>query len=195
MDGSEYHYELYRLDNELYVIRLWLFWLNRNNFKNKNNLMPLRPSDKSKYIDWFSNLRFLDFPDFERFDLVIGVDNKILLVGTDFNWQEYWYAIDKGIPQVDLSIRGYAFPIGETIERLIGRLGTVVNNAFLQDYEPIFTNLLNRSRATNHSMPYKLPQNNTIESKQIIHSEPVMRGQNLIRSHVPCCGRGKLCMK
>ena len=55
-------------------------------------------------FDWFSNP---ELPDFERIDLVIGVNNKVLFVGTDFHWQEYWYAIGGEIPQIDASITKY----------------------------------------------------------------------------------------
>ena len=189
MDGSDYHYEMYRLDNDLYIVRLWFFWLNRNNFKNKNNLSQLRSQNERGMFDWFSNP---ELPDFERIDLVIGVNNKVLFVGTDFHWQEYWYAIGGEIPQIDASITKYVFPIGETIERLILRVSGVILNTAHKSYEPIFTNLLNRSRATDLFMPNELLQNNVFDSKQIRHDEPVTRGQNLIRSHVPYVGTGKI---
>jgi len=188
MDGSDYHYELYRLDNNIYVIRLWFFWLNRNNFKNKNNLSPMRSSERGLF-DWFSNP---ELPDFERFDLVVGADKRVLFVGTDFHWQEYWYAIDKGTAQIDASIVKYVFPIGETIERLILRMGGAINNASQRDYGPIFINLLNRSKAPALYEPNEVFQNNIFGRNYDKSKEPIMRGQNFLRSHVPYVGAGKI---
>ena len=189
MDGSEYHYELYRLDNDLYIVRLWFFWLNRNSFKNKNNLTQLSAPSERGMFDWFSNP---ELPDFERFDLVVGQNNKVLFVGTDFHWQEYWYSIGREIPQIDASITKYVFPIGETIERLIMRMSGVVLNTVQTNYEPIFTNLLNRSKAANDFMPNELFQNTIFGSKQIMENQAVTKGQNVIRSHVPYVGTGKI---
>ena len=188
MDGSEYNFELYRLDERIYVIRLWFFWLSMNKFKNKENLQPLKAFDKSKSIGWFKP----ELPDFERFDLVVGPENRVLLAGTDFHWQEYWYAIGSEIPQIEASIKQWNFPLGETIERLIARLGTVVNNTIWKDYQPIFDNLLNRSKQTNPYGPNDLFQGAIFENISDQHTKSTTKGQNPFRSHVPYVGAGKI---
>ena len=69
MDGAAYHFDLYGLDQEIFVIRMWFFWLSMTNFKNKVNLKPIKEIKKSRSLLSFKDP---ELPDFERFDLVSG---------------------------------------------------------------------------------------------------------------------------
>ena len=189
MDGAAYHFDLYGLDQEIFVIRMWFFWLSMTNFKNKVNLKPIKEIKKSRSLLSF---KAPELPDFERFDLVVGPENRVLLASTDFHWQEYWYAIGNEIPQIEASIKQWNFPLGETIERLIARLGTVVNNTIWKDYQPIFDNLLNRSKQTNPYGPDDLFQGMIFENISDQHTKSATKGQNPFRSHVPYIGAGKI---
>ncbi|HKQ22548.1 MAG TPA: hypothetical protein VJS91_10945, partial [Nitrososphaeraceae archaeon] len=85
MDGATVHCELYALCSGVYIIRIWLFWISKDQFRNKSNLEVIKIARER-------GMRTPELPDCERYDIVSDEIGNILWIGTDFHWQEYWYA-------------------------------------------------------------------------------------------------------
>ena len=84
MDGASFYTNLFKFSEKVFVLRIWLFWLSKHQFDIKENLKTISiPIERG--IDFPPEL-----PDSERYDIMLSGNGKILAVGTDYHWQEYW---------------------------------------------------------------------------------------------------------
>jgi len=132
MDGSSFHSEVFKFNENSFVIRLWLFWLSKKQFNEGKNLQTIQ-ADKERGI--FNP----ELPDSERYDLLVSTTGKLLSIGTYFHWQEYWYKL-KNASHMEGRIAKILHPVDESLTRLINRLSKkVVISA--TDYSSILNTL------------------------------------------------------
>jgi hypothetical protein len=64
----------------------------------------------------------IECPDYERFDFLIDMKKKkIIWVGTDFHYQEWWFKIDDTEPFVKAKIVGGLWTIEHSLKSLLHR--------------------------------------------------------------------------
>jgi hypothetical protein len=181
MDGASYHIDIFRLNNA-FIVRLWFLWISKKQFRDRNNLKPLQLDAEKRGI--FDNP---ELPDFERFDIVISSDGKLLAVCTDFHWQEYWYKLRNDNRNMIGIVAKLFHPIDESLARLCNR-NFVDNN-----YKNIINDL---QKITSLSEDFDLSKSIYVEGEEIEQSiqnrqkMPVQRGKNFFRSHVPYVRNG-----
>jgi len=181
MDGASYHIDIFRLNNA-FIVRLWFLWISKKQFRDRNNLKPLQLDAEKRGI--FDNP---ELPDFERFDIVISSDGKLLAVCTDFHWQEYWYKLRNDNRNMIGIVAKLFHPIDESLARLCNR--NFVDNK----YENIINDL---QKITSLSEDFDLSKSIYVEGEEIEQSiqnrqkMPVQRGKNFFRSHVPYVRNG-----
>jgi hypothetical protein len=181
MDGASYHIDIFRLNNA-FIVRLWFLWISKKQFRDRNNLKPLQLDAEKRGI--FDNP---ELPDFERFDIVISSDGKLLAVCTDFHWQEYWYKLRNDNRNMIGIVAKLFHPMDESLARLCNR--NFVDNK----YENIINDL---QKITSLSEDFDLSKSIYVEGEEIEQSiqnrqkMPVQRGKNFFRSHVPYVRNG-----
>jgi hypothetical protein len=181
MDGASYHIDIFRLNNA-FIVRLWFLWISKKQFRDRNNLKPLQLNAEKRGI--FDNP---ELPDFERFDIVISSDGRLLAVCTDFHWQEYWYKLRNNNTNMIGIVAKLFHPIDESLARLCNR-NFVDNN-----YKNIINDL---QKITSLSEDFDLSKSIYVEGEEIEQSiqnrqkMPVQRGKNFFRSHVPYVRNG-----
>jgi hypothetical protein len=181
MDGASYHIDIFRLNNA-FIVRLWFLWISKKQFRDRNNLEPLQLNAEKRGI--FDNP---ELPDFERFDIVISSDGRLLAVCTDFHWQEYWYKLRNNNTNMIGIVAKLFHPIDESLARLCNR-NFVDNN-----YKNIINDL---QKITSLSEDFDLSKSIYVEGEEIEQSiqnrqkMPVQRGKNFFRSHVPYVRNG-----
>jgi hypothetical protein len=180
MDGASYQIESFRFNSSL-VIRLWLLWVSKNQFRNRINLEPLQKDKEKKGLEFFNNP---ELPDLERFDIVISSDGKILAVCTDFHWQEYWYKKRENNENITGSIVKAVHPPDDTLARLLNR-HFVDNN-----YKDIISNLKtitspNQNKNPNSQMIYCKGEELEVFIQKRKKEEAYLKATNIFRSHVP----------
>jgi hypothetical protein len=193
MDGSSFHSELFKFNENSFVIRLWFFWLSKKQFNEGKNLQTIQ-ADKERGI--FNP----ELPDSERYDLLVSNTGKLLSIGTDFHWQEYWYRLNNST-HMEGRIAKYLHPIDESLTRLINRLSKKIVIS-PSDYSDIIKNLKNFSQGdqlkptimtSNYDGTFIESsldkENSEIERQASIQQE---RWRNLIRSHVPYVRNGSI---
>ena len=193
MDGSSFHSEVFKFQENSFVIRLWLFWLSKKQFNEGKNLQTIQ-ADKERGI--FNP----ELPDSERYDLLVSNRGKLLSIGTDFHWQEYWYRL-KNPGHMEGRIAKYLHPIDESLTRLINRLSKKVVIS-PTDYSSILNSLKNFSQSDQSEPPLMTSnydgtfiessldkENSEIERQAGMQKE---RWGNLIRSHVPYVRNGSI---
>jgi hypothetical protein len=107
---SSLHAEIFTIfgDSDHLILRLWCYWVNAN-FS-------------------FGGSLNIECPDYERFDFLIDTKKKkILYVGTDFHYQEWWYKIDDGESFTNAKIAGGLWTIERTLMGLRDRFNTKEN--------------------------------------------------------------------
>ena len=182
MDGASYHIDIFRLNNA-FIVRLWFLWISKKQFRDRNNLKPLQLDAEKRGIFYNPEL-----PDFERFDIVISSHGTILVVCTDFHWQEYWYKLRDDNTNMIGIVAKLFHPIDESLARLCNR------NFVENKYENIIKDLQKiASLSENFHSKFKSIY---IEGKEIEDSiqyrqkMPIVRGKNFFRSHVPYVRNG-----
>jgi hypothetical protein len=193
MDGSSFHSDLFRFNENSFVIRLWFFWLSKKQFNEGKNLQTIRADKQSGIFN-------PELPDSERYDLLVSNTGKLLSIGTDFHWQEYWYGLKNASHMVG-RIAKYLHPVDESLTRLINRLSKIVVIS-PTDYSSIL-NSLKKFSQSDQLEPHIMTSNydgTFIESLLDKESSEIERQagmrkerwRNLIRSHVPYVRNGSI---
>ena len=124
----------------------------------------------------------IEVPDIERFDFLIDIKNKkIIWLGTDFHYQEFWYFFENSYDKFVKARIGYHF---ETIVQVIKNLKDRMNPP--QNYDPMTT--LKKMLEQKQDIKRKLTLVNIqdeipkISSK---HNDINTRGQGIGRKHIP----------
>ena len=193
MDGSSFHSDVFKFNENSFVICLWFFWLSKKDFNEGKNLEIIQ-ADKERGI--FNP----ELPDSERYDLLVSNTGKLLSIGTDFHWQEYWYRLMNS-SHMEGMIAKYLHPVDESLTRLINRLSKKVVIS-PSDYDSILNNLKKFSqgdqlKSTMTTSNYDGTfiessldkENSEIERQAGTQKE---RWSNLIRSHVPYVRNGSI---
>ncbi len=185
MDGANYHIDLFKFNNA-FIIRIWLLWISKKQFHDKNNLEPLQRDAHSRGI--FDNP---ELPDFERFDIIVSsLNGNILAVCTDFHWQEYWYKLRDDYTNMIGVVAKLFHPVDESLSRLCNR--HFVDNKYeniIRDLRKIVS--LSENFDLNPNLIY-LQGEQIEESIQNRERIPVPRGKNFFRSHVPYVRNGSI---
>lgn len=117
------HAELFTFlgDSKYLVLRLWLYWLHERFSENPlleydrkavavgrtNNTEPVRRG----LLEWLD----IESPDIERFDFLLDVEKKkVIWMGTDLHYQEYWSSVD----HTEYAMAGIAKGFGTLIQVL-----------------------------------------------------------------------------
>ena len=70
----------------------------------------------------------VECPDYERFDFLIDMNKKkVIWVGTDFHYQEWWFRIDDTEPYVRAKIASGLWTIEHSLKSLIDRFQSKEN--------------------------------------------------------------------
>jgi hypothetical protein len=138
---SSLHAEIFTIfgNADYFVLRLWLYWVNAtfsNTFRGDKIILTrneairlsdnLSPDDKKTkgFVDSIN----IECPDYERFDFLIDMKKKkIVWVGTDFHYQEWWFKIDETEPFVRAKIASGLWTIEHSLKSLIDRFQTKEN--------------------------------------------------------------------
>jgi hypothetical protein len=132
---SSLHAEIFTIFecSDYFVLRVWLYWVNAtfsNTFRGdkiivtrneairlNDNLSPVNKKSKG-FLDSIN----VECPDYERFDFLVDMKkNKIVWVGTDFHYQEWWFKIDEAEPLVRAKIASGLWTIEHSLKSLIDR--------------------------------------------------------------------------
>ena len=132
---SSLHAEIFTIfgNADYFVLRVWFYWVNAtfsNTFRGdkiivtRNEAIRLSentsPDDK-KTKDFLDSIN-VECPDYERFDFLIDMKKKkIVWVGTDFHYQEWWFKIDETEPFVRAKIASGLWTIEHSLKSLIDR--------------------------------------------------------------------------
>ena len=132
---SSLHAELFTIfgNADYFVLRVWFYWVNAtfsNTFRGDKIIVTrneairlsdnLSPDDK-KTKDFLDSIN-VECPDYERFDFLIDMKKKkIVWVGTDFHYQEWWFKIDETEPFVRAKIASGLWTIEHSLKSLIDR--------------------------------------------------------------------------
>lgn len=132
---SSLHAEIFTIfeNANYFVLRVWLYWVNAtfsNTFRGdkiivtRNEAIRLSenipPYDKNTkgLVDSIN----VECPDYERFDFLIDMKKKkIVWVGTDFHYQEWWFKIDETERFVRARIASGLWTIEHSLKSLIDR--------------------------------------------------------------------------
>jgi hypothetical protein len=132
---SSLHAELFTIfgNADYFVLRVWFYWINAN-FSNSlrsdkiivtrneeirvsENLSP----DNAKTKGILDSIN-VECPDYERFDFLIDMKKKkIVWVGTDFHYQEWWFKIDNSESFVRAKIASGLWTIEHSLKSLMDR--------------------------------------------------------------------------
>jgi len=138
---SSLHAEIFTISGkaDYFVLRVWCYWVNATfskTFRDGKILVTrneaLRLNDNTSPDD-IKKKGFLDSiniecPDYERFDFLIDMKKKkIVWVGTDFHYQEWWFKIDETEPLVKAKIASGIWTIEHSLKSLIDRFQTKEN--------------------------------------------------------------------
>jgi hypothetical protein len=145
-----------------------------------------------------------ELPDCERYDVVLDESGKVLCIGTDFHWQEYWYSLKNGQTAVHGHIAKYLHPIGETLSRLIIRaqktfdFGQIDSYDAADNYQDVISHLKTLSNSKlNQSVEdpvSKITSANLFQYSTEFAPENE-RWNNFLRSHVPYVSNGYILPK
>jgi hypothetical protein len=193
MDGATLHNEIFKLYSNVYVIRLWFIWISKKQFHDKANLeIGMRSAERG--------ITSPELPDCERFDIVLNESGRIVCIGTDFHWQEYWYALSEGQSSFNGSLSKYVFPVEDTLSRLYIRASQRYKNyqetnSFSTDYDMTLMYLKRLCESDNNLRVKTEDINLTAQlifegEKQKSNIEYDERGKNFLRSHVPYINNG-----
>jgi len=194
MDGASFWVDMFKFHINSFIIRLWLYWLSKNQFRRRINLEVKEPD---------RGLSDPELPDLERYDFLVSTTGDVLCIGTDYHWKEYWYEPDSNRGTIEGIVRKYWHPPYETLAMLFARLSKVL------DYNDIVTRL-SRYIPTSKSN-YSDSKKTVIESdllsgllveksisdanskieRDVIKGEP-KRWKNILRSHVPYVRNGHI---
>jgi hypothetical protein len=195
------HAELFTVlddSRDFIVLRLWMYWIHKNfsnNFFRSADPIIFDVLDRPDKLQSSSQddeeeqkkrgiLESLDIevPDIERFDFLIDIKNKkIIWLGTDFHYQEFWYFFENSYDKFVKARIGYHF---ETIVQVIKNLKDRMNPP--QNYDPMTT--LKKMLEQKQDIKRKLTLVNIqdeipkISSK---HNDINTRGQGIGRKHIP----------
>jgi hypothetical protein len=132
---SSLHAEIFTIfgDADYLVLRLWCYWVNakfsntlkggkilltRDQVVRLNNNVGYDEQTKRGVLDSIN----IECPDYERFDFLIDMKKKkIIWVGTDFHYQEWWFKIDDTEPFVKAKIVGGLWTIEHSLKSLLHR--------------------------------------------------------------------------
>jgi hypothetical protein len=132
---SSLHSEIFTIfgNADYFVLRVWFYWINAtfsNTFKGdkiivtRNEAIRLRDNlspDDNRTKDVLDSIN-VECPDYERFDFLIDMKKKkIVWVGTDFHYQEWWFKIDETEPLVRAKIASGLWTIEHSLKSLIDR--------------------------------------------------------------------------
>jgi hypothetical protein len=138
---SSVHPEIFTLfgNADYFVLRIWCYWVNAN-FSNSlragKTVISRSQYDKQVkrgLLDESTKRGLLESiniecPDYERFDFLIDMKKKkIIYVGTDFHYQEWWYKIDDTERFADAKIAGGVWTVERTLKGLLDRFQTKEN--------------------------------------------------------------------
>jgi len=130
---SSLHAEIFTIfgNSDYFVLRVWFYWVNAtfaNTFSGDKIIVTrneaIRLSDNlspdGKNTKGFS--KDVECPDYERFDFLIDMKKKkIIWVGTDFHYQEWWFKIDETEPVVRAKIASGFWTIEHSLKSLLHR--------------------------------------------------------------------------
>jgi hypothetical protein len=138
---SSLHAEIFTIfgNADYFVLRVWFYWVNAtfsHTFRGDKIIVTtneairlsdnLSPDDKKTkgFVDSIN----IECPDYERFDFLIDMKKKkIVWVGTDFHYQEWWFKIDETEPFVRAKIASGLWTIEHSLKSLIDRFQTKEN--------------------------------------------------------------------
>lgn len=190
MDGVTIRSDIFRIFSDAYVIRLWFIWISKNQFREKVIKVDERGIERG--------VTDPELPDYERYDILFDRNGKIICVGTDFHWQEYWYSVFDGHDTLNATIEKYRYPIKETLSRLIIRAkGYTKLKHEDVNFSLDYVNWLKKQYDLAHSIEKNEPINN-LTAKMILKGiskeslVPQERGKNFLRSHVPYVNNGNI---
>jgi hypothetical protein len=132
---SSLHAEIFTIfgSADYFVLRVWFYWVNAtfsNTFRGDKIIVTrneaIRLSDNLSADDTktkgFLDSINVECPDYERFDFLIDMKKKkIVWVGTDFHYQEWWFKIDESEPFVRAKIASGLWTIEHSLKSLIDR--------------------------------------------------------------------------
>ena len=184
--GASFCSNLFRLTENIFVIRLWFFWLNHKHFKDNRNLEIIQAENMRLFGVEVSP----ELPDSERYDIVVNATGKILTVGTDYHWKEYWYKL----PNNELAMKGY---IADWWRH---RLFALFKN-FIYGLRPVeYSSILNSLNKLTFgiagyvdvrgTMAEELARSEQDSTALMIDHEDRVRGKSVFRSHVPYVENG-----
>ncbi len=185
MRGATFCTDLFKLDENNFIIRLWFFWLNYNQFKDQINLeiSGMRVQRGPFTIS-------PELPDSERYDIIVSRNGAVLGVGTDYHWKEYWYKIADG----QYVMQGYIADWWK--HKLHKLLENWVLGMHSVDYQSILSALKEISSKTANRQDID-PRTTVVAEDALIdrrvdllaHEKPE-RGKSIFRSHVPYVENG-----
>jgi hypothetical protein len=138
---SSLHAEIFTIfgNADYLILRLWCYWI-RATFSNtlREGKILITRNQKSGLSDSISydgqvkrgvfNSINIECPDYERFDFLVDMKKKkIIWVGTDFHYQEWWSKIDDTEPFVRAKIVGGLWTIEHSLESLLHRFHSKEN--------------------------------------------------------------------
>jgi hypothetical protein len=183
------HAELFTVfgDADYLVLRFWLYWLHgyysTKPFLGGKALLDKigRPKDEQTRRGWWEAAD-IEYPDIERFDFLIDTaKKKIIWVGTDFHYQEYWY--EPRDEAVKAGIANDVRTIFEVLKKLKQRF-----NPPTEGYDPI-DEVIKRIRGIEPSE--RLDFESTSEPRKFDMSRidedgnVTYRREGMLRKHVP----------
>jgi hypothetical protein len=129
---SSVHAEIFTIfgDADYFVLRLWCYWVNANfpdNLREGKNVTTRSQYDEQIKRGFLESIN-IECPDYERFDFLIDMKKKkIIWVGTDFHYQEWWYNIDDSERFASAKIAGGVWTIERSLKSLLDRFQTKEN--------------------------------------------------------------------
>ena len=192
---SSLHAEIFTIfgNADYFVLRIWFYWVNAtfsNTFRGdkiivtRNEAIRLRenlsPDDK-KTKDFLDSIN-VECPDYERFDFLIDMKKKkIVWVGTDFHYQEWWFKIDETEPFVVAKIASGLWTIEHSLKSLIDRFQPKEN------FDPmtVLRVLLKDARAQSPNIP------TLKECISINENGPHPKAAGFLGKHIPYPENGR----
>jgi hypothetical protein len=129
---SSLHPEIFTIfgDADYLVLRLWCYWINANfsNSLREGKIVITRSQSNEQTKRGFGDYINIECPDYERFDFLIDMKKKkIIWVGTDFHYQEWWYKIDDNERFASAKIAAGLWTIERSLKSLLDRFQTKEN--------------------------------------------------------------------
>jgi hypothetical protein len=173
LDGAKFCADIFYFYDS-YILRLWFFWISKKQYFDRIGL------ETGEIDRGFSNP---ELPDIERYDFLFN-DNKIMCIGTDFHWQEYWHRPKKNAA-IRGTIRKYWHPPQKTALMFLTRFSPTIYTGIIENLKKFTDQANNKVKPGTSESELESEINNKNAEMAKDANRDTDRWKNLLRSHVP----------